>query len=97
MLYSQTVYLFLAACRILLYQPGIKPGPPALGAWSLNYWTTREVCVFFLMRRTVFLKSATFTKRELVTLQEIIMFKPYFLGTELKGAPNHSCLLSLKL
>ena len=24
-------------------QPGIKPGPPALGAQSLYRWTTREV------------------------------------------------------
>ena len=24
-------------------QPGIKPVPPALGAWSLNLWITREV------------------------------------------------------
>ena len=23
--------------------PGIEPGPPALGAWSLSPWTTREV------------------------------------------------------
>ena len=23
--------------------PGIKPRPPALGAWSLSHWTTREV------------------------------------------------------
>ena len=23
--------------------PGIKPWPPALGAWSLSHWTTREV------------------------------------------------------
>ena len=23
--------------------PGIKPGPPALGAWSFSHWTTREV------------------------------------------------------
>ena len=26
--------------------PGIKPRPPALGAQSLTYWTTREVPVF---------------------------------------------------
>ena len=31
--------------------PGMEPGPPALGAWSLRHWTTREVpvcsdCVF---------------------------------------------------
>ena len=24
-------------------RPGIKPGPPVLGAWSRNHWTTREV------------------------------------------------------
>ena len=70
--------------------------PPALGAWSLNYWTTgKSVCV--LLNGNCLKKSATFTKTERVTLQEIITFKPYFLGTELKGAPNHSCLLSLKL
>ena len=28
---------------ILVPQPGIEPGPPALGVWSLNHWTTREV------------------------------------------------------
>ena len=33
----------------LVPQPGIQAGPPALGAQSLNHWTTREVpssCVF---------------------------------------------------
>ena len=29
--------------------PGIEPRPPALGAWSLNHWTTREVPVFSLL------------------------------------------------
>ena len=34
--------------------PGVEPGAPALGAWSLTYWTTREVpilviFVFFLL------------------------------------------------
>ncbi|XP_057561359.1 nuclease EXOG, mitochondrial isoform X2 [Hippopotamus amphibius kiboko] len=35
----------LVAARMwdLVPQPGIKPGPPALGAWSLNSLTTREV------------------------------------------------------
>ena len=28
--------------------PGIEPGPPALGAWSLNHCTTREVPIFIL-------------------------------------------------
>ena len=31
------------AGRILLLQPGIEPVPPALEAWCLNQWTTREV------------------------------------------------------
>ena len=43
-------FLFLAmpytACEILVPQPGIKPMPPAVEAWSLNHWTTREVPVY---------------------------------------------------
>ena len=49
--------IFVAACGIfscgmwslscvmwdLGLWPGIEPGPPALGAWSLSDWTTREV------------------------------------------------------
>ena len=40
------------ACGILVPQPGIKPVPPAVEAWSLNHWTTREVPImkfFFLI------------------------------------------------
>ena len=40
----------------LIPWPGIKPRPPALGAWSLSHWTTTEVSwVFFF-----FLTSAEF-------------------------------------
>ena len=35
--------LVAAGMRDLVPQPGIEPGPPALGARSLNCWTTREV------------------------------------------------------
>ena len=24
-------------------QPGIEPGPPALGAWGLSHWTAKEI------------------------------------------------------
>ena len=34
---------YLAACRILVPQPGMEPLPPTLGAQTLNHWTTREV------------------------------------------------------
>ena len=30
------------ACRILVHPPGIKPGSPAVEAWSPNHWTARE-------------------------------------------------------
>ena len=29
--------------------PGIKPGPPALAAWSLNHWTMREVLLLICL------------------------------------------------
>ena len=41
----------------LVSWPGIKPGPPALGAWSLNHWPTREVprvCLVLLESARVF-------------------------------------------
>ena len=31
------------ACRILVPWPSTEPTPPALGAWNLNHWTTRQV------------------------------------------------------
>ena len=34
--------------RDLVPQLGIKPQPPALGAWILTHWTTREVPAFHL-------------------------------------------------
>ena len=48
------VYLFIfrlhcVACGILAPRPGIEPMPPALGAQSLNHWTTREVPAFFFL------------------------------------------------
>ena len=35
--------LLVAACGNLVPWPGIEPRSPALGAWSLSHWTTREV------------------------------------------------------
>ena len=31
------------ACRILVPSPGTEPMPPAMEAWSLTYWTAKEV------------------------------------------------------
>ena len=30
-------------CGVLVPQPGIKPAPPALEAWSFSHWTGREI------------------------------------------------------
>ena len=35
------------ACGILVPRTGIEHVPPALEAWSLNHWTTREVPLLF--------------------------------------------------
>ena len=35
--------LSVACIQDLVPRPGIEPGPPALGEWSLIHWTTREV------------------------------------------------------
>ena len=40
--------LLVAACIWdLVPQPGVEPGPPALGVQSLTHWITREVPVVF--------------------------------------------------
>ena len=47
------IFIYLAASHLscskwdLVPWPGTEPKPRALGAWSLNHWTTREVPDFF--------------------------------------------------
>ena len=36
-------WVLVAACGIYFPDQGSNPRPPALGAWSLSHWTTREV------------------------------------------------------
>ena len=53
-LYLKELVIYLAVLRLscgiwdLVPWPGIKPGCPTLGVWSLSHWTTREVPVLFL-------------------------------------------------
>ena len=42
------------ACGILASQPGIEPMPHALGAWSLNHWTAREVLYHCTLKKKSF-------------------------------------------
>ena len=41
------------ASGILVPQPGIKPVPPAMRAWRINHWTTREVPTDLYFKRVV--------------------------------------------
>ena len=47
-------WLCCVACRILVPRPATKPTPPAVEAWSLNNWTTREVPLSTIWGRTGF-------------------------------------------
>ena len=42
-LFAWLHWVLVVACGILAPWPGIEPGFPALGVWSLSHWTTREV------------------------------------------------------
>ena len=52
------IYLFIhltassLSCGMwdLVPWPGIEPWPPALGAWNLSHWTTREVPTLLLLK-----------------------------------------------
>ena len=37
----------------LVLWPGIKPEPPALGAWSFSHWTTRDVPDYSLFYKSI--------------------------------------------
>ena len=39
-----------AARGILVPQPGIEPVPPAVEAWRLNHWATRQVLLPFFLK-----------------------------------------------
>ena len=55
--YLFTCWVLVVACRIAPW-PGIEPGRPALEAWNLSLWTTRQVpflmfwldCCFLTLR-----------------------------------------------
>ena len=48
--------------------PGIKPVPPALGAWNLNCWTTWEVSLGF-----IFLSAACYPTVKVYNLSSLLL------------------------
>ena len=57
-------------CETLVPQPGIKPVPPAMEAWSLNQWTTKEI-PNFLWFCHLFLGTKGRNKGEFTNLQGV--------------------------
>ena len=41
----------------LVPRPGIEPGTPALGVWSLSHWTTREVPAQALLKQETMVEN----------------------------------------
>ena len=40
-------------------EPGIKPAPPAVEAWTLNHWTAREVPIQIKLNQLFWGESRT--------------------------------------
>ena len=49
-MYLFFLWLHNVAFRILVPRPRIKPMLPALGTWSLNHWTIREVSKMYHLK-----------------------------------------------
>ena len=47
--YIYIYWLHHVACTILVPQPGSKSMPPAVEAWILNHWTTREIPIYIFI------------------------------------------------
>ena len=50
-------WLLRATREILVSQPRIELMPPAVEAQSLNYWTIREVSIYFLIKFLYYFKG----------------------------------------
>ena len=87
----------VAACRLLscgmwtlscsmwdlVPQPGIEPGPPALGAQSLTLWTTREVpWLHFKFMISKLIWKSVLIHSPLTLLDLFSKHLPYFFGLE---------------
>ena len=51
-------------CRILVLQPGIEPGPPALRVQKLNPWTAREIPELCILKWRFYVKLIFITIRK---------------------------------
>ena len=85
-IFKKYLFIYLAvpglSCgmRDLVPWPGIEPGPPALGAWSLNHWTIKEVPDFFIFKHIwwvyAYPPTHTHTRRWSYTPHSVLYFFP---------------------
>lgn len=68
--------VLIEACDILVSSPGIKPGPRAMGAWSLSHWTTRKAPQLVLEVPTYF--SSLFHPNPHPQLTTFGSYRPFF-------------------
>ena len=65
----------------LVPPPGIDPGAPALGAWSLRHWTTREISALLLFSLVVsylqLFTSSMFFTVDIIFFVPVMFFKFY--------------------
>ena len=61
-IFSWGMWAFSCGTRDPVPSPGMEPGPPALGVWSLNHWTTGEVPTYrYLEQHRFELHGSTYT------------------------------------
>ena len=53
-IFSCSVWILSCGMWDLVSWLGIEPQPPALGAWNLSHWTTREYLSYFLKMKKFF-------------------------------------------
>ena len=85
--------------RNLVSWPGTEPEPPALGAWRLSHWTTREVPVAFLVM-TILTKEASLVAqmvKNLPTMQETWVQSLDQEDLLEKGMATHSSILAWRI
>ena len=79
----------VAACGILVSRPGIEPGPPELGAWSLSHRTMRGVpeLIFHFrsLRRMVCSHDASF-RSAILTWEHLAMSGDIVVISVVQGA-----------
>ena len=73
--------VLVVACRIfscsmwdLFPWPGIEPGSPALGAWNLSHWTTREVPSAVILQEQYF-ESAVYEISSVLHIQKVYFYQ----------------------